>query len=186
MIKYIFKKLFAWWGWKITGVNPNNYPKKIYVVLSHTSNWDFPVGYMMKVFYIHDVSWIAKSSLFKWPFGYMFKAMGGIPVNRKMAKNFVGTMIDLFNKNEVFSTSIAPEGTRKKVDKLKSGFYRIAKGANVPIIYTKFDWKHKIVHFAEPRMAADTWEEELAFCENHFKDTVGRIPENSYGYPFEK
>lgn len=185
MIQYLCKRIFAWWGWKITGVNPNDYPKKIYVVLSHTSNWDFPVGILMKGFYIHDVSWIAKDSLFRWPFGYMFRALGGIAVNRTRAKNFVGTMVDLFNSKEVFSTSIAPEGTRKKVGKLKSGYYRIAKGASIPIIYTKFDWKNRIVDFAEPRMPAESWEEELAYCEEHFKDTVGKIPEYSYGYPFE-
>jgi len=186
MIKWIFKKIWHWWGWKVTGTDPNLTPKKIIVVIPHTSNWDFPVGYLMKVWYPLDVRWIAKSQMFRWPFGGIFKAMGGIPVNRKLAKDFVGTMIGLYNEHDVFSTAIAPEGTRRKVDKLKSGYYRIAVGANIPIIYTKFDWKNMEVDYGPPKMPADTWEEERTYATEYFKDTVGRVPENSFGYPFDK
>jgi len=186
MIRYIFEKLWKGWGWKLAGIDPREVPKKVYVVIPHTSNWDFPVGYLLKVWYPLDVRWVGKSQLFRWPFGRMFKAMGGIPVDRAKAKDFVGTMIELYGEHNVFSTAIAPEGTRKKVEKLKSGYFRIANGANVPIIYTKFDWKNKIVHFAEPKMAESTWEQELAYATNHFKDTVGCVPENSFNYPFEK
>lgn len=186
MIKYIFRKIHEAWGWRVEGFDHKSIPKKIFVVLPHTSNWDFPVGYMLKVFDGMDVRWIAKASLFRFPFGWLMKSMGGIPVNRKQARNFVPTMIELYEKNEVFSTAIAPEGTRKKVDKLKSGYYRIASGANIPVIYTKFDWENMIVHFGEPRMAADTWEEECAYAMDYFADVVGRVPENSIGYPFTK
>lgn len=185
MIRYIFRKIHEGWGWRIEGKDPNLVPKKIYVVIPHTSNWDFPVGYLMKVFKPLDVRWIGKASLFRWPFGGLLKAMGGIPVDRKKAKKFVPTMIELYNQHDVFSTSIAPEGTRKKVDRLKSGYYRIATGANIPIIYVKFDWQHKIVHFADPKQPEATWEEEAAYAAEHFKDTVGCVPENSFGYPFD-
>ncbi len=184
MIRYIFRKVHELWGWKITGDDPNLVPKKIYVVLPHTSNWDFPVGILMKVFMPLDVRWIAKDSLFKWPLGGLFRAMGGIAVNRDKAKNFVDTMVSLYDENEKFSTAIAPEGTRKKVTSLKSGYYYIAKGANIPIIYTKFDWGNMTVRYETPKQPEETWEEELDYAMKYFKNTVGRIPENSIGYPF--
>jgi len=183
MIRKLFEWIWKTWGWKLEGIDPETVPKKIYVVLPHTSNWDFPVGYLLKVWKPLDVRWIAKSSLFWGPLGPLARRMGGISVDRDRARNFVTTMIELYNKHDVFSTAIAPEGTRKRVDRLKTGFYRIAVGAQVPIIYTKFDWKNKIVHFAEPRIAADTVEEELAYLAEYFKDVVGCIPENGYNYP---
>lgn len=183
MIRYLFNKLWHGWGWTLVG-EPNKVPKKIFVVIPHTSNWDFPVGYFLKVWYPLDVRWIAKSQLFIGPIGIVSRAMGGIAVDRSAAKNFVGTMIEQYNKHEVFSTAIAPEGTRKKVDKLKSGYYRIAVGAQVPIVYVKFDWKNKICSFADPKEPEATWEAEVAYATEYFKDTVGCIPENSFGYPF--
>lgn len=183
IIRYIFKKLWHWWGWRLEG-DPNKVPKKIYVVIPHTSNWDFPVGYMLKVWHKLDVRWIAKSQMFRWPFGGLFRAMGGIPVDREKARNFIPTMIELYDQHSVFSTAIAPEGTRKKVDRLKSGYYRIATGANIPIVYVKFDWGNKICYFADPKMPADTWEEELQYVTDFFHGVQGYIPE--YGYPFEE
>lgn len=185
MFRWLFKKLFQLWGWRIEGIENTRLPKKIYVVIPHTSNWDFPVGYFMKVFIPLDVRWIAKDSLFKGPLGFFARRMGGIAVNRQKAVRFVDTMIDLYNEHEVFSTSIAPEGTRKKVEKLKSGYWRIAKGAQIPIIYTKFDWGRRVVEFADPKEPEASWPEEVAYATNHFKDTVGCIPENSFGYPFD-
>lgn len=185
MFSWLTRKIFHLWGWKIQGVIPNHLPKKLYVVVPHTSNWDFPVGILMKYAFHMKVGFIAKSSLFKWPYAWFFRALGGIPVNRKKSQGFIEAVVERINEREEFCTAIAPEGTRNKVNKLKSGFYYISKKANIPIVYVKFDWKNMIVDFSEPRMAADDIKEEIDYATNHFKDTVGRIPENSFGYPFE-
>jgi len=173
------------WGWKKEGEIPNHIPKKLYVVIPHTSNWDFPIGICLKFGHKMKVGFIGKSSLFKFPFGWFFKSLGGIPVNRKKTRGFKESVIEVINSREEFCTAIAAEGKRGKVDKLKTGFYHIAKGANIPIVYVKFDWKNRIVEFGEPRMVADTVKEELDYAANHFKDTVGYFPEKSFGYPFE-
>lgn len=182
MLKWIGNLFYYIFGWKLEGDVYNDVPKKLFVVIPHTSNFDFPVGLATKFKFGMDVGYVAKSSLFKWPFGWFFKMTGGIPVNRGKSHGFIKSLVRTIKERERFSSSIAPEGTRKNVSKLKSGFYHIAKLADIPIIYTKFDWSKKIVHMAPPRMVADTYEEELEFLHNHFKGVVGRVPEYGYGY----
>lgn len=185
MFGWFCRFLFKSWGWKLEGEIPHHLPKKLYVVIPHTSNWDFPVGIMLKYGYKMDVGFIAKSSLFKWPFAWFFKALGGIPVDRKKSRGFIESVVTVIKEREKFSTAIAPEGTRGKVKKLKSGFFHIARLADIPLVYVKFDWGNKIIHFAEPREVYETLQEELDFIDTHYKNTVGRNPDLSYGYPFE-
>ncbi len=185
MFGWFCRLLFKTWGWSIEGEIPHHLPKKLYVVIPHTSNWDFPVGIMLKYGYNMDVGFIAKSSLFKWPFGWFFRSLGGIPVDRKRAHGFIELVVKVIKERDTFSTAIAPEGTRRKAKKLKTGFFHIARLAKIPLVYVKFDWKKKIINFTKPREVLDSLEEELRFVGEHYKDTVGRIPENSFGYPFE-
>jgi len=185
MFGWVCRLLFKTWGWKKQGEIPYHLPKKLYVVIPHTSNWDFPLGIMLKYGYKMEVGFIAKSSLFKWPYGWVFRALDGIPVDRKKTQGFIDSVVKVINERERFSTSIAPEGTRGKVTKLKTGFYHIARMSNIPLIYVKFDWGNKIVDFGKPRKVYDSLEEELDFIQEYYKNTVGRIPENSYHYPFE-
>ena len=185
MFGWFCRMLFKLWGWKVEGDIPHHLPKKLYVVIPHTSNWDFPVGILLKYGYKMDVGFIAKSSLFKWPFAWFFKALGGIPVDRKRSRGFIESVVKVIKERETFSTAIAPEGTRGKVKKLKSGFYHIARLAEIPLVYVKFDWGKKTIHLDKPREVYGSMEEELKFIDEHYKDTVGRIPKNSYGYPFE-
>lgn len=173
------------WGWKVEGTPQVEIPKKLYVVVPHTSNWDFPVGLLINYHYKMDVGYIAKHSLFEGPFGWFFKATGGTPVDRSIKSDLVGKMVQVYKTKDRFCTTIAPEGKRKKTDRLKKGFYFIAKGANIPIIYVQFDWEHKIVRFLEAKMPEENVDAELAYAHEVFKDVVGYVPEDSYGYPFE-
>ncbi len=184
MVSWFFKKLFNLWGWKKVGHIPNEIPKKIYVVIPHTSNWDFPVGIFLKFAYKMEVGFIAKSSLFKWPIGWIFKSLGGIPVDRKKTSGFIESVVEVIHERERFCTSIAPEGKRGKTNKLKKGFYYIAKKANIPIVYVKFDWQNKETVFDEPHFPEETVELELERAKQYFKNTVGYHPEKSFGYPF--
>ena len=182
MTSWIFKRIFSLWGWKKEGHIPNEIPKKIYVVIPHTSNYDFPVGICLKYAYNMEVGFIAKSSLFKWYSGWFFRGLGGIPVNRSKTQGFIEAVVETINKQERFCTSIAPEGKREKVTTLKKGFYYIAKGANIPIVFVKFDWKDKIVTFDKPHMPEETVELEMERAAKYFKNTVGYHPEKGFGY----
>jgi 1-acyl-sn-glycerol-3-phosphate acyltransferase len=94
--------------------------------------------------------YLGKKELFDSPFGFFFRWTGGRAVDRKQKTGLVDQVVKLFNENEEFAIALAPEGTRKKVNDLKTGFYFIAQKANVPIVPCLFDYEHKTVHFLEP------------------------------------
>lgn len=156
--------------------------KFVIAVIPHTSSWDFPLGLLVRSVMDIDVKYLGKDSLFKGPFGRLFRWLGGYPVDRSKNNNFVDTVIDIFKREEKFSTAIAPEGTRKKVGQLKTGFYYIAKGAGVPIFLCKFDYAHKQVLFSDPFYPTDDTKADFKFIDDYFRGTLGKIPENSYLY----
>ncbi len=102
--------------------------KYICAVAPHTSNWDFVVGVAARsILRITHAKYLGKSQLFKAPYGWFFRWIGGIPVYRDKSHDMVDQVAAVANASEDFILAIAPEGTRKKVDKLKTGFWYIAK-----------------------------------------------------------
>lgn len=182
MISKISALLLRLWGWKIKGTYPNHLPKVMVIVLPHTSNWDFPLGILVRSAIRADIMFIAKDSLFKPPFGWLFRWLGGYPVDRRRSTNFVQTMTEIYNKEKKFHTVIAPEGTRKKVDKLKTGFYFIALGGKAAIVMCRFDWGNRVVEFREPFFPTGDKEADFKVIEDYFRGVKGRNPESGYLY----
>ena len=168
--------IFKLIGWK-TYYEPLPSSHGIIVVYPHTSNWDFPLGILIKFAMPINVNYVGKDSLFKWPYGFIFRKLGGIPVNRKESTNFVETMVNLYNQYDELAFAIAPEGTRKKVTKFRSGFYYIAHKAKVPIILVKFDFQHKEVDFSEPFYTTGDYKEDMKYIVDYFRGTLGIHPE---------
>jgi len=159
-------------GWKVEGSFPPELKKYIIAVAPHTSNWDFPVGVLARsVLKIEKAKFLGKNSLFKPPFGWFFRWLGGYPVDRSAHHDMVQQVIDIFNAHDEFVLALAPEGTRKKVDKLRTGFYFIAKGARVPIIPCGFDFERKTVVVGNPFYTAENQEGDL----NFLMEFYGRI-----------
>ncbi|MCB0522838.1 MAG: 1-acyl-sn-glycerol-3-phosphate acyltransferase [Saprospiraceae bacterium] len=182
MLSKLSTFLLRLWGWTIKGRYPTELPKVMLVVIPHTSNWDFPVGILTRSAIRADIKFIGKDSLFRPPFGWLFKWLGGYPVNRDKSSNFVQTMVDIYNKEPYFHTVISPEGTRSRVDKLKTGFYYIAKGGHAAIVLCKFDWGHREVVFGEPFYPTDDKEADFRRIDEYFKGVQGRNPEKGYLY----
>ncbi|MEZ4909664.1 MAG: 1-acyl-sn-glycerol-3-phosphate acyltransferase [Saprospiraceae bacterium] len=174
MIKVISRFILKMWGFRITGIDPEIIPKKIYAVYPHTSNWDFPLGLLLRKAVPIKVNFIAKDSLFKPPFGWFFRYLGGIPVNRKSSNNFVDTMVTIYKKYDRIAFAIAPEGTRKKVTKFKSGFYYIAVDAKIPIILVTFDYGKGECNFSEPFYPSGNYVEDMKKIVTHFHGAKGR------------
>jgi 1-acyl-sn-glycerol-3-phosphate acyltransferase len=174
---FIFFKLM---GWKLVGDHRKDIKKKLLIVIPHTSNWDFPVGLLARSVMNDKIKFVGKQSLFKAPYGFIFRALGGIPVNRNQSSNFVDAVVDMYNDADELNIVLAPEGTRSKVEKLKTGFYFIAFKANVPIIMVKFDYKDKAVSFAEPFMASGDYEKDFHVLKKFYSGSVGKNP--SWGY----
>ncbi len=181
MISWICRKILDLWGWKVTGTIPNHVAKKLYITIPHTSNWDFPVGILLKYGYHMDVQYLAKKSLFIPGIAWLFKALGGIPVDRSKSNNFVDATVDTLKKYDKISISIAPEGTRKKVHQLKSGFYWITVKAELPIYFVKFDWGNMNVDFSPPFHPTGNYENDLKIITNHFSGIKGKRP--NHGWP---
>lgn len=179
----MFQKLsgviLKWWGWKSSGYDTRALKKVIYAVAPHTSYKDFFLGVLVRSERGIRSNFIGKDSLFKPPFGFIFYWLGGHPVDRSQHNNMVQAIIDVFNKNDHFSLAVAPEGTREQVDKFKTGFYYIARGAGVPIVMVRIDAIRKEMQFSEPFWPGDNAEKDLTFIYNHFKGIKGFVPEKS-------
>ena len=99
-------------------------------------------------------------------------------MDRSKNSNKVDAIIDIFNSKEKFILGMSPEGTRKKVAKWKTGFYYIAKGANVPIVMVAFGFKDKTIKISEPYYLTDDMEADFKFFYQKLEGVVGKIPEN--------
>ena len=132
-------------GWRVTGAFPDE-PKIVMIGAPHTSNWDFVVALAAAFSLRLGFSWVGKHLLFRPPVRWFFRWLGGIPVDRRASHGFVQQMVDEFERRTQFLLAIAPEGTRKAVDRWKTGFYHIAVGARVPILVVTFDNARKTIH----------------------------------------
>ncbi|MFQ5446142.1 MAG: lysophospholipid acyltransferase family protein [Saprospiraceae bacterium] len=169
-------------GWKIEGEYPHDLPRVVLIVVPHTSNWDFPLGILVRTAIKADIRFVGKNSLFKPPFGWLFRSLGGYPVDRKKSTNFVRSMIDIFEREERFHVVLAPEGTRSKVDKLKTGFYFIAQGGKAAIVMCSFDWARKVVAFREPFYPSGDKDADFKIIDDYFRGVKGKCPELGYLY----
>tara|TARA_R110002124_G_scaffold26614_1_gene95764 strand:- start:80 stop:637 length:558 start_codon:yes stop_codon:yes gene_type:complete len=142
--------LFQLTGWRIKGTAPFEVKKAIWVVIPHTSNFDFFIGLGTRAVLKMDIGYLAKKELFRWYSGWFFRKLGGYPVERKKATNLVDAVAKTFQEHDTIHIAIAPEGTRKDVKKLKSGFYYMALGAQVPIIPVCFNWTAQQVIIGNP------------------------------------
>jgi 1-acyl-sn-glycerol-3-phosphate acyltransferase len=168
--------LFKLAGWKIAG----NLPvvrRYICAVAPHTSNWDFIVGIAARsILRIRDAKFLGKSQLFKQPFGWFFRMIGGIPVYRDEHHDMVDQVAAIARNSDEFILGIAPEGTRKKVNKLKTGFWYIAKAADIPIVPVGFDYKLRQVVIASPVVATDL-DKDIRTLIEFYKGITGKNPE---------
>ena len=144
--KFIFTRIL---GWKLIGDFPKHLKKYVVIAAPHTSWKDFPIAILARNSSGEKVNFIGKNSLFDGPFGFIFRALGGTPVDRSQSSNMVDAIVQIFEKKKEFRLGISPEGTRKKVKKLKTGFYHIALEANIPIQPIGFDFKRKRVVVGE-------------------------------------
>lgn len=171
--KFIFTKILRW---KIVGEYPQNLKKYIVIGAPHTSWKDFHIGVFSRNMTNTKINFIAKKSLFKPPFGFIFKALGGAPIDRTTSSNKVDAIVTLFKEKESFRLALSPEGTRKRVDKWKTGFYYIAKKANVPIVMLTFDFGNKQVKLSEPFYTTDNLENDFKVFYEYYRDVKGANP----------
>jgi len=177
MRKILSKIIFKLIGWKVVG--SLTYPEKCLVIAApHTSNWDFLIGRCYA--YIIGVSpkYLIKSELFKPIIGTLLKWNGGIAVFRNSNHNVVDQIVEKYKNSDKFILGISPEGTRKRVQKWKTGFFHIATKADVPILLLKLDYKNKEIGIFNQLLATGNFEKDMLFIQEQFANFKGKVPDN--------
>jgi 1-acyl-sn-glycerol-3-phosphate acyltransferase len=159
--------------WRIEGEIPN-LPRFVVAVAPHTSNWDFVVGVAAMFALDLRIAFIGKHTLFRWPFDAPMRWIGGIPVDRSSPHGVVAASIEAFSRTERRVLAIAPEGTRSHVQRFRTGFLHIARGAGVPVLLAALDWEKRCVRFGpliEPGADVEADRERI---ERHFAAIHGK------------
>lgn len=172
--KFIFYKLL---GWRIIGGFSPELKKAVIIVVPHTSWHDFYVGVFVRRISKANIHWVGKKELFKWPFGWYFRYMGGSPLDRTSGQNKVEAITSIFNSKEEFRLTLAPEGTRKKVAVWKTGYYYIAQSAGVPIVPVSFDYSTKTVTINAPFYPTGDIEADTIKLRSFYDGVIGKKPE---------
>jgi 1-acyl-sn-glycerol-3-phosphate acyltransferase len=168
-------------GWRAHGQVPS-VPKFVLVGAPHTSNWDLPYTLFIVFILRAKIYWMGKDAIFRKPFKGFFKWLGGIPVDRSKSKNIVAQSIKQFNQNKKLILTIAPAGTRKRVEKWKTGFYYIAHGANVPIVLGFLDYRRKVGGFGPVIYPTGDIKADMKIISAFYKGVAGKYPEKSVAF----
>jgi 1-acyl-sn-glycerol-3-phosphate acyltransferase len=178
LLQRLARSLLAAAGWKAV-YEPLPGPKGLVIVYPHTSNWDFIVGVLYKFAVGLPANWVGKDTLFRWPLGPLFQRIGGIPVNRSKSSGFVRALLDEFKRRDMMWVALAPEGTRSHSDHWKSGFYRIAVAARLPVGLGYIDYGTRTLGIDTYLTLSGDPEADMARLRHFYADKRGRIPGNA-------
>ncbi len=162
-------------GWRVTGEFPGD-PRLVLVAGPHTSNWDFLIGMTAMLALDLRIHWIGKHTLFKKPFGGFMAWLGGIPVDRSAPDGFAEQIGDRMRRAERLVVAITPEGTRKKVARLKTGFSRIARHAPCPVLPITLDYARREIRLFAIRAATDDGDADAAAVRELFATATAKDP----------
>lgn len=171
--------VFRLMGWRIEGQLP---PLDKFVVIGahQTSNWDFVLFIAAKFILRLNARWFGKHSIFRWPFGALMRYWGGIPIRRHLKLNTVEQAIEAFAEHRQFILVLSPEGTRRKVERWKSGFYHIACGAGVPIVPAALDFQHRRIVIGAPFQPTGNEEADLRQLLAFYRPYVPKNPDYAF------
>ena len=178
VLKLIGKLAMKVTGWKTVGHFPKD-ERVLLVAGPHTSNWDFVLAMSLILSLDVNFHWIGKHSVFKKGFRRLLRKMGGIPVNRANPDALKNEIYNVTEKYKGFIIAIAPEGTRKKVERLKSGFLRIANETNSRIMMAGIDFSNKTIELGDFFSPSGDVEKDLKFIQEYFSNFAGKRPELS-------
>lgn len=177
MITRFFVFLFKINGWKIVGTVPPEIKKAVVIAAPHTSNWDFV--YALAIFRMLklNVRYLIKKEHFRFPLSILLKNTGGIPVERSKKQSLTDQIIQKFNQADNLLVTVPAEGTRKRVEKWKSGFYYAALGAHVPVLLGYLDFKKKEGGFGPPIYLTGNKEEDMKKIRSFYAEKTAKYPE---------
>lgn len=163
-------------GWKLEGARPVH-DRYVLIAAPHTSNWDFLLMLAFAAAFDIKVTWMAKHSLFFPPVGWIMRAMGGMPIIRHEKRNVVASMVDVFNTIPHLVLVVPTEGTRERTDYWKSGFYHIARQADVPIVPSFLDFKCKRGGFGPALETSGDVRADMQYFRDFYAGMEGKFPQ---------
>jgi len=176
------KQRFARWllqraGWQLEGVRPG-IDRYVLIAAPHTSNWDFPLMLAFAAAFDIKVTWMAKHSLFFPPFGWIMRALGGMPIVRHENRNVVDGMVEMFGKVSQLVLVVPTEGTRELTQYWKSGFYHIARQAGVPIVPSFLDFGRRRGGFGPALQVSGDVSADMQYFREFYAGMAGKFPAN--------
>jgi 1-acyl-sn-glycerol-3-phosphate acyltransferase len=167
------RRTFLACGWRVAGELPN-VPKLVAIAAPHSTNWDVVWGLLFIIGLRLQIRFIGKREAFVWPIGPLLRSFGGIPIDRSAAHGVVDEMARQFATHDRLWFALAPEGTRKKVHKWKSGFWHIARAAGVPILPAYFHYPEKTIGFGPLIYPSDDLAADMAKIREFYKPWQGK------------
>ena len=166
-------------GWKAVGSTPKDVQKYVIISAPHTSNWDFPIALIAAIALGIRAKWMGKKDLFRFPFGGIMRALGGIAVDRSQRTNMVDYAASLLKSAERLGLLIPPEGTRSKAAKWKTGFYYIANKAQTPIVCGFMDYAKKEVGIGLTFTPSGDIHRDIALIREFYAGVQGKHPDQT-------
>jgi 1-acyl-sn-glycerol-3-phosphate acyltransferase len=175
IVRWICNGFLAFGGWRREGDWPA-FDKLVVVAAPHTSNWDGLNMLAIAGAYRVKLSFMGKKSLTTGPFGWVMLWLGCVPVDRSKSQDLVQSMAATFAEKKRMALAIPPEGTRSLVHEWKSGFYHIARAADVPILVTVLDYAKRTIRLAAVMHASGDYESDLAAIKGCYTGAQGKKP----------
>jgi 1-acyl-sn-glycerol-3-phosphate acyltransferase len=162
-------------GWQVQGALAPEARKSVFIAAPHTSNWDLPYTLMVAFALGLDIRWMGKASLFRWPFGWFMRWLGGIPVDRSRSNDMVAaSALALTEAPGAMQLIVPPEGTRGRTRYWKTGFYYIAAAARVPIVMAYMDYERKVSGLGPIFVPTGDIEADMARIKSFYAPFKGR------------
>ena len=162
-------------GWRFAGPFPDR-AKCVLIVAPHTSNWDFPIGIMAMYALGIRGTFLGKHTLFRFPLGLLMRFLGGVPVDRRSSQDVVGQTAAYATAHAQALIVLSPEGTRSRTPRWKTGFYRIAEQAGLPILPISFDFPAKTITFHPLLTPTGVMDADLATLRGYFRPEMAKYP----------
>jgi 1-acyl-sn-glycerol-3-phosphate acyltransferase len=160
-------------GWKLTGTFPD-VPRLLIIAAPHSSAWDAVWGLLMKIAIGLDIEFMAKREAFFFPLGPLLRLLGGVPVDRRAAHGVVGATVDAIRSKPVCWVVLAPEGTRRRMDRWKTGFWHIARQADVPVCCVYLHYPEKTFGIGPTLRMSDDMAADIAKLRDYYTPFQGK------------
>ncbi|MEZ5708286.1 MAG: lysophospholipid acyltransferase family protein [Blastomonas sp.] len=178
LMRWALIRLYRSHGWTAQGDIPE--PRRFIIIAApHTSNWDFLYFLGLTDALGVKSHFMAKQSLFRWPFRRFLLDMGGVPVDRSGGHNYVEQMAAEFARRDEFILTIAPEGTRGSVRVWKTGFYHIAMAARVPMVVGLMDYGTKTGGLGPAIWPTGDYEADMAKVAEVYRTVTPKHPDKA-------